>query len=141
MHQYCSKDFFSITGIFLALTTKTKIMRKFLSMLAVTAMFSLLACSNDKKEDKSATEGADKIETTVKDAASSTTQLAVHTCTAACKDDNHLFVHGEQGHTCSEACMKSTGRPHSCTEKCSDGSHTFAHGEDGHSCTTDCGNM
>ncbi len=116
-------------------------MRKYFFILVITAVFSLIACKNDKKEDKSAADGTDKIETTIKDAASSTTQLAVHTCTAACKGDSHLYVHGEEGHTCSEACMKSTGRPHSCTAKCSDGNHTYLHGEDGHTCTADCGNM
>ncbi|MGQ0738449.1 MAG: hypothetical protein ACT4OJ_05260 [Bacteroidota bacterium] len=113
-------------------------MKKLLSLLAIMAMFSFVACNNEKKDDKTKADGADKIETTVKDASTTTTQLVAHVCTDQCKDGNHLYAHGEEGHTCSEACMKS----HSCTEACKDGNHVYAHGEKGHTCASaDCGKM
>jgi len=58
------------------------------------------------------------------------TEVKVHTCTAACKDNNHLFQHNEIGHTCSSDC----GRPHVCSDKCKGQTHVYAHGEVGHYC-------
>lgn len=29
-----------------------------------------------------------------------------HVCTANCKDGKHAYAHGEEGHTCTDACKK-----------------------------------
>ena len=116
-------------------------MKKLFSLLAITAMISFVACNNEKKDDKTKTDGADKIESTVKDAPATTTKLVAHTCTDMCKDGNHLYAHGEEGHTCSEACMKGNTKAHTCTGMCKDGNHAYVHGEEGHTCTEDCANM
>lgn len=111
-------------------------MKKIFSVIAVASAVLLSACNNEKKEDKSKAEGGEKIEAPAQETPKAT--LAAHVCTAECKDGNHLYVHGEEGHTCSEACMKS----HSCTEACKDGGHVYAHGEKGHECSSvDCGKM
>lgn len=111
-------------------------MKKLFSLLALTAALFVMSCNNEKKDDKAKTDDPGKIENTVKEAPKAT--LAVHTCTEACKDGNHVYAHGEEGHTCSEACMKT----HVCTEACKDGSHVYAHGEKGHECASaECGKM
>lgn len=56
--------------------------------------------------------------------------VKVHTCTAACKDNNHIYQHNEIGHTCSSDC----GKPHVCSDQCRDQTHVYAHGEVGHYC-------
>lgn len=33
-------------------------------------------------------------------------EVKEHTCTDACKGENHLYAHGEKGHQCGEECMK-----------------------------------
>jgi|GEM_PF-987498 len=116
-------------------------MNKLRSLLAITVMLSLVACNNEKKDDKAKTNGADKIESTVKDASSAATQLVAHVCTDQCKDGNHLYAHGEEGHTCSEACLKDRAKAHVCTDKCKDGNHKYAHSEEGHTCTEECAKM
>lgn len=35
------------------------------------------------------------------------TAMKAHVCTAACKDGNHVYAHGEKGHVCTAACMKA----------------------------------
>lgn len=111
-------------------------MKKLLSLFAITTALFFAACSNDKKDDKTKAEGTDKIETGVKESPKAT--LAAHVCTAECKDGNHVYAHGEEGHTCSEACLKT----HVCTEACKDNNHAYAHGEKGHTCASvDCGKM
>ncbi|MBM3415876.1 MAG: hypothetical protein FJY20_05405 [Bacteroidetes bacterium] len=114
-------------------------MKKLFSLMLVTAAFFAVSCNNEKKDDKAKTGDPGKLENTVKEAPKAT--LAAHVCTDACKDGNHVYAHGEEGHTCSEACMKSGSRAHACTDKCKDGNHVFAHGEEGHTCTAECGNM
>lgn len=111
-------------------------MKKILSLMLVTAALFAVSCNNEKKDDKAKADDPGKIENTVKEAPKAT--LAAHVCTDQCKDGNHLYAHGEEGHTCSEACMKT----HSCTEACKDGNHVYAHGEKGHECASaDCGKM
>ncbi|NOT92833.1 hypothetical protein [Ferruginibacter sp.] len=34
------------------------------------------------------------------------TAMKAHVCTNACKSGTHMYLHGEKGHTCGEACMK-----------------------------------
>lgn len=114
-------------------------MKKILALLSITAVFFMLSCSNEKKEDKAKTEDPGKIETTMKE--TPVAQLVAHACTDQCKDGGHTYKHGEEGHTCSEACLKSGAVSHSCTEKCKDGSHFLAHGEEGHVCGEECGKM
>lgn len=111
-------------------------MKKLFSLLMLTAALFVMSCNNEKKDDKAKTDDPGKIENTVKEAPKAA--LAVHVCTENCKDGNHAYVHGEEGHTCSEACMKT----HVCTEACKDGSHVYAHGEKGHECASaECGKM
>jgi hypothetical protein len=72
-------------------------------------VLAFTACKDDKKEEKpsekSETPAPKKVETGVKE--SPTTTLRIHACTEQCKDGNHVYVHGEEGHTCSEECMKT----------------------------------
>ena len=35
-----------------------------------------------------------------------------HVCTAACKDGNHVFAHGEKGHKCTAACHAKKSKSH-----------------------------
>jgi uncharacterized lipoprotein NlpE involved in copper resistance len=110
-------------------------MKKMFALLALAGTLLFVACNNEKKDDKSKVAGEEKIENTVKEAPAI---LAAHVCTDACKDGNHLYAHGEEGHTCSEACLKT----HTCTEACKDGNHVYAHGEKDHVCASvDCGKM
>ena len=59
------------------------------------------SCNNDKKDDKAKTDDPGKIESTVKETPKAT--LAAHVCTDQCKEGNHLYAHGEEGHTCGDA--------------------------------------
>lgn len=111
-------------------------MKKLFSILALAGGLMLASCSNDKKDDKAKADDPGKIENTVKETPKAT--LAAHVCADQCKDGNHLYAHGEEGHTCGEACMKD----HACKEACKDGMHVYAHGEKGHACASaDCGKM
>jgi hypothetical protein len=111
-------------------------MKRIIPFLALAAGLFLASCNNDKKDDKAKTDDPGKIENTVKETPKTT--LAAHVCTDQCKEGNHLYAHGEEGHTCSEACMKD----HSCTGECKDGNHAYAHGEKGHTCASaECGKM
>ena len=111
-------------------------MRKLFALLAVTVALFAASCNNEKKDDKAKTTDPGKIENTTKETPKAT--LAAHVCTDACKEGNHVYAHGEEGHTCSEACMKA----HVCTDACKDGNHVYAHGEKGHECASaDCGKM
>jgi hypothetical protein len=114
-------------------------MSKYLALLAIISTLLFVSCNSGKKDDKASTGDPGKMENTVKEAPKA--NLAVHVCTDACKDGNHLYAHGEEGHTCSEACMKSGSKAHACTDKCKDGNHVFAHGEEGHTCTAECSKM
>ena len=110
-------------------------MKKLLSLLMIAGTLFFVSCSNDKKDEKSKVAGEEKIESTVKE--SSKTTLAAHVCADGCKDGNHSYAHGEEGHTCTEACLKD----HSCTEACKENTHAYAHGEKGHTCGDACGKM
>jgi uncharacterized lipoprotein NlpE involved in copper resistance len=110
-------------------------MKKMFALLALAGTLLFVSCNNEKKDDKSKVAWEEKIGNTVKEAPAT---LAAHVCTDACKDGNHLYAHGEEGHTCSEACLKT----HTCTEACKDGNHAYAHGEKDHVCASvDCGKM
>lgn len=37
-----------------------------------------------------------------------TVSLKDHVCTDACKNGNHVYVHGEKGHTCTDACKNQS---------------------------------
>lgn len=111
-------------------------MKKLLALLVITGALFFVACNNEKKDDKAKTEDPGKIETTVKETPAAT--LVAHVCTPeGCKDGNHTYAHGEEGHTCTDACLKD----HNCTESCKDGNHMYAHGEKGHTCAEACKNM
>lgn len=96
----------------------------------------------------------------------STTEAKEHVCSAACTAEAHAYAHGEQGHTCTEACKtapaaktpaccagkkegeackkhegKAEGKKkgeHTCTAACANGAHAYAHGEKGHKCDKSC---
>jgi hypothetical protein len=34
--------------------------------------------------------------------------LKDHVCTDACKNGNHVYVHGEKGHACTDACKNQS---------------------------------
>jgi len=67
-----------------------------------------------------------------------------HVCTQSCHDANkHIYMHGEEGHVCGDACPKSGNKSkpkkHVCTQECHDkGMHVYAHGEKGHVCSDAC---
>lgn len=67
-----------------------------------------------------------------------------HVCTSACKNGQHMYAHGEKGHTCGKECKAmnagkaAEGKPHVCTAACKNGQHMYAHGEKGHVCTAAC---
>ena len=114
-------------------------MKKLLSSILVVGALCFVACNNEKKADAGTTTTPEKVEDPAKPAESATSALFVakaHACTADCKDGNHVYAHGDIGHTCTEA-----GAAHACTDKCKDGSHVYAHGENGHTCTADCAKM
>ena len=37
-------------------------------------------------------------------------ELKDHVCIDACKDGTHMYAHGEKGHVCTAACMKTEGK-------------------------------
>lgn len=67
-----------------------------------------------------------------------------HVCSASCNNGQHMLAHGEKGHTCSDACMKTEKKAemplkdHVCTSSCKNGNHMLLHGEKGHTCTEAC---
>lgn len=72
-------------------------------------------------------------------------EMKDHVCTKACMNGNHMYAHGEKGHTCTSDCKKMEAKndnmpmkEHQCTAACKDGKHMYAHGEKGHSCTQAC---
>lgn len=109
-------------------------MKKMFMALASAALFFVVSCNNEKKDDKAKQDEPVKTENTAKEAPA---KAAAHVCTDQCKEGNHAYAHGEEGHTCTDACMKD----HSCTDKCKEGNHAYAHGEKGHACTDECKNM
>lgn len=113
-------------------------MKKLLSSLFILAALSFVACNNEKKDDKADTT-EQKIDAPATPATPAGLTAAVaHVCTDACKDGNHMYAHGDVGHTCTEAC----GTAHTCTDKCAGGAnHVYAHGEAGHTCTEECMKM
>lgn len=71
--------------------------------------------------------------------------LKEHVCSAACVNGNHVYLHGEKGHTCTASCKKMDAgsspmalKDHQCTAACKNGNHVYAHGEKGHTCTPAC---
>lgn len=80
----------------------------------------------------------------VTDTTKQTMKLKDHVCTAACKNGQHMYAHGEKGHVCTAACTKMDAagsmplKEHVCTKKCKNGKHVYAHGEKGHVCTEAC---
>ena len=89
-------------------------MKQILTLFLFTALIGATACKNEKKEDKPAPTETEtkapapqKVDPGMKE--STTGEFKVHSCTENCKDGQHVFVHGEDGHTCSEECMKTNG--------------------------------
>lgn len=89
-------------------------MKLILTLFLFTALAGATACKNEKKEDKPApaetetkTPAPQKVDPGMKE--STRGEFKVHSCTENCKDGQHVFVHGEDGHTCSEECMKTNG--------------------------------
>lgn len=116
-------------------------MKKLFSLMAFAAFLSFAACNNEKKTDDAAGEMKEKVtdpSMTSKSVSAAMFTVKAHTCGPDCKDGNHVYAHGEIGHTCTEACGMSA---HSCTEACKDGNHVYAHGEIGHTCTEACAAM
>jgi hypothetical protein len=79
------------------------------SILLLSFMLAFNACKDNKKEEKPAEKSAapapKKVETGIKESPTGT--LKIHECTEQCKEGKHVYVHGEEGHTCSEECMKT----------------------------------
>src|SRR5688572_15529968 len=110
-------------------------MKKLFSFLILFAALSLIACNNEKKADKSETKTEEKVDDGTKTQSTPAAfQAKAHVCGPDCKDGNHVYAHGDVGHTCTEAC----GKTHACTDACKDGKHVYAHGEVGHTCTDAC---
>lgn len=72
-------------------------------------------------------------------------EMKDHSCTKACMNGNHMYAHGEKGHSCTSECKKMDGKKdkmtmkeHQCTAACKDGQHMYAHGEKGHTCSDAC---
>ncbi len=116
-------------------------MKNLFSLLAFVAILTFAGCTNDKKDDK-----AEAIPNTSDNAVNPETPAGTlaaafvakpHVCAADCKDGQHVYAHGEIGHTCTAAC----GTEHVCTDKCKEGVHMYAHGENGHTCTEECARM
>ncbi|HOS47920.1 MAG TPA: hypothetical protein PLG57_04745 [Bacteroidia bacterium] len=66
-----------------------------------------------------------------------------HSCTTACKEGKHMYMHGEKGHVCTKECHKAMAKTmkmkeHECNASCKDGKHMYMHGEKGHVCTDAC---
>lgn len=72
-------------------------------------------------------------------------KMKKHECSAACKQDKHMYAHGEEKHKCDKSCsMPATKelKDHTCTATCKkEGKCTMAHGEKGHSCDAACAKM
>lgn len=102
---------------------------RLLLMIPITALcLGTAHAQNTSKEAKPAMEQA---------------PLKDHMCTAACKDGQHMYAHGEKGHACTADCMKMHAgeammKDHVCTAMCKDGKHMYAHGEKGHVCDPSC---
>ncbi len=89
-------------------------MKKFLTMLMVASIFSLVACGPTEEEKAAAEaeaaamveemfEGLEEaIEEVAEEAAPA--ELAEHVCTDKCTEDACHIACGEKGHECSDAC-------------------------------------
>jgi hypothetical protein len=89
-------------------------MKKFLTMLMVASIFSLVACG-PTEEEKAANEAEaaamveemmggleEAMEEVAEEAAP--VELAAHVCTDKCTEEACHTVCGEEGHECSDAC-------------------------------------
>ncbi len=75
-------------------------MKKVMFTAAVAAMFLLgsaqITSGGEKMDGKKGTKKEMKKKVKGKE----------HVCTAACKDGQHAYAHGEKGHVCTEECHK-----------------------------------
>jgi hypothetical protein len=109
-------------------------MKKAIVFVILLASFSFAANAQSTKSDKNK-----------QTAKTEQAPLKDHVCTSACSNGNHVYTHGEKGHTCTAACAETksaTGqmdlKDHVCTSACNNGKHIYAHGEKGHVCTDAC---
>ena len=76
-------------------------------------------------------------------------EMKDHVCSTSCKDGQHMYAHGEKGHTCGDECKKMMSKDtkmkdHTCSKNCSKGcchipaNHAYSHGEKGHVCGKEC---
>lgn len=89
-------------------------MKQIFALFLVGVIAVTTACKNEKKEDKPAAPATEtpapapqKVEQGMKE--STHGEFRLHQCTENCKNGQHVFVHGEEGHVCSEECMKTNG--------------------------------
>ncbi len=93
-------------------------------LISIALLLCIVACNNEKKTDKA----VEPKQTTVVQKNSDV--VKTHSCTVACKDGFHIYLHAEIGHTCDSQC----GKAHVCSDKCKKDTHVYAHGEIGHYC-------
>ncbi len=72
---------------------------KLLKSIAATALLAVFLAGPVLAQDKMSQDKMDSKKT--KEA-----PLKEHKCTAACKDGNHVYAHGEKGHKCGPECKK-----------------------------------
>lgn len=72
-------------------------------------------------------------------------EMKDHVCTKACMNGNHMYAHGEKGHSCTNECKKMETKKakhamkdHKCTAACKNEQHMYMHDEKGHTCNDAC---
>jgi len=87
---------------------------KKIALFIVASSFALAVNAHDSKTKTAATtpDSPAGTATATQVAAQSNANpkdLKDHMCTKACKDNNgvHVYVHGEKGHTCTDACKRT----------------------------------
>ena len=89
--------------------------------------------------------------TTEATTATATTELKEHVCSATCNKEAHVYLHGEKGHGCTDACaamgateVKAAGccagkkAGTACAKGAKAEAHADAHAAKEHACTTAC---
>ena len=114
-------------------------MKRFLTVLMVASIFSLVACGPSEEEKAAAeAEATEMIEGLMGDLEEVADDKPEHVCDEKCKGEAGCTGSkcGEADHECTEACHAKTEGEHTCGESCSTGTHKCGeHCQCGDDCT------
>lgn len=80
-------------------------MKQLLALLAIVGMITFASCGGTYESTEGETEEtAEEMVEEVSEEAGGEEMLAEHVCSDQCTEDNHAYLHGEEGHVCDESC-------------------------------------